>query len=327
MGMEIAINTYMNDIGMYGVCDGILMILEDITHSETILTKRLQLREKRYSQMSLEQKRSLVEKQYFSVTGHSLDWRNPKTFSEKIQIIKTEGATDYMRRLVDKYAVREWVKDRLGEEYLVPLLGVYKCAEEIDWDVLPDRFCIKTNHGSAMNLVVKDKSNFDTKQAVSTISSWMQRPFHMAGYEMQYMGIERRIIIEKYIEELSGELYDYKFHCINGEPKFIQCIGKRNPKTHTAYHDHFDLEWNKLDWNFECFERFPYEVEQPRNLNKMIEIAKNLSKDFNYVRVDLYDLVDRVLFGEMTFTPGSGLYPYFNTWNYEKDMWLGEQIG
>lgn len=327
MSLRIAIKTYRNEMCIHGMPDSILRIICDITHSEELFTKQLQIREKKYNRMSSEQKRKLIEKQYKYVMGHNMNWNNPRTFSEKIQIIKTEGVTDSMRSLVDKYSVREWIKNTIGEEYLVPLCGVYKCAEEIEWESLPNQFCIKTNHGSAMNIVIKDKSTVDKKRVKSLIHAWMKRPFDMVGYEMQYQEIERKIIIEKYIEEIDGDLFDYKFHCINGEPQFIQCIGKRDFKTHTAYHDHFDLDWNRLNWNFECFERFPYYVERPRNLDKMIEIAKSLSKGFKYVRVDLYDMGEKVLFGEMTFTPGSGLYPYNGTWNYERDLWLGEHIG
>ena len=197
MNLRIAIKTYRNEMCIHGMPDSILRMICDITHSEELFTKQLQIREKKYNRMSSEQKRKLIEKQYKYVMGHNMNWNNPRTFSEKIQIIKTEGVTDSMRSLVDKYSVREWIKNTIGEEYLVPLCGVYKCAEEIEWESLPNQFCIKTNHGSAMNIVIKDKSTVDKKRVKSLIHAWMKRPFDMVGYELQYQGIERKIIIEK----------------------------------------------------------------------------------------------------------------------------------
>ena len=135
-----------------------------------------------------------------------------------------------------------------------------------------------------------------------------------------------KIIAEKYIEQLDGQLYDYKFHCFNGKPIFIQCIGGRDLKKHTGFQNNYSLKWEKLDWTFEDYPQFPYNVEKPKALQEMIEIAERLSKDFLYVRIDLYDLKEKVLFGEMTFTPASGIYPYKGTWTKEKNAEIGRYL-
>ena len=128
------------------------------------------------------------------------------------------------------------------------------------------------------------------------------------------------------MEELGGNLYDYKIHCFNGKPKFIQCIGDRDLAAHTAYQTFFDFEWNDIGWTFEDYPHFPYQVDRPKNLERMYEIACILSEDFPYVRVDLYNLSGRILFGEMTFVPLSGAYIYKKTFTHEKDLELGNMI-
>lgn len=125
------------------------------------------------------------------------------------------------------------------------------------------------------------------------------------------------------MRELDHSLYDYKIHCFNGRPAFIQCIGDRDLARHAGCQNNFDMEWNKLDWTFEDYPEFPYEVPKPQRLDKMIAYAEKLSAGFAYVRVDLYEIDNRVYFGEMTFTPASGLYPYRGTWTRELDERLG----
>ncbi len=165
----------------------------------------------------------------------NLDIDNPGSYNEKIQWIKLHDVTPLMTKLADKYLVREWVADKIGEQYLVPLLGVWDCFDDINFDELPDRFVLKCNHGSGMNLVVKDKKSFDWAEAKNKFDRWMAINFAFQnGFELQYKDIPRKIIAEEYIEQMDEDLLDFKIHCFKGEPKIVQVIGSRELAHHTA---------------------------------------------------------------------------------------------
>lgn len=263
---------------------------------------------------------------YWEVMNVVPNLANPQTFTEKIQCIKSIYSRREMSRLADKYAVREWIEEKIGSQYLVPMLGVWDNCEDIDYEGLPQSFVLKCNHGSGMNIVVKDKSVLDFNKVTAVLSTWMAEDFSRKTLELHYKYIEHKVIAEQYIEELDGNLYDYKIHCFGGEPLFIQCIGNRNLEKHEGYQCNYDLEWNELNWIFEDYPRFNYKVDRPNKLEEMIQIARILSKGFSYVRVDLYNLGAKVYFGEMTFTPASGVYIYKGSWSEDIDCRLGNCI-
>lgn len=260
---------------------------------------------------------------YKRATGDDLDLEHPADFNQKIQWLKLHDTTPLKTRLADKYLVRDWIIEEIGEQYLVPLLGVWDNADEIDFDKLPNQFCLKANHGSGMNYVVKDKSKLtekDIKKLRKMMNVWMQRPFGITtGLELQYLDIPRKIIAEKYIEQNDGNLLDYKIHCFNGEPKIIQIIGDRDLEHHTGKEIFLDMNWQRGDLMYHTYGSYEKVPEKPKQYEELIRIAKTLSKDFRYVRVDLYIVHDHVLFGEMTFTPASG----FTEWGgYVPAGWL-----
>lgn len=320
------LNRIMKEAKKFGVGEVIEHTLVKFFQSEEIKTKMYKVRDKYYSSLSQKEFEKEIEEIYFSVMNQNMDFNNVSLFTEKVQWLKIHGPITEMAKLSDKYIVKEWVAKAIGEEYVPKLLGVWDRFEEINFDELPESFCLKMNHGSGMNVVVKDKKNINVTEIKKKFDAWCEMPFEAVALEKHYKYIPRKIIAEEYMEELSGNLYDYKIHCFNGEPLFVQCIGKRNLKKHTGYQNNFDMNWNRLDWTFEDYPQFTYDVPKPDNLQEMIDIAKKLSEGFWYVRVDLYDLEGRVLFGEMTFTPSSGLYPYRGTWNYEMDRKLGALI-
>lgn len=255
----------------------------------------------------------------------SYDLTTPHTFEEKIQWLKIFGDVDKMAMLADKVSVRDWISDQIGVEYLIPIVGgPWNSFGEIDFSDLPDNYVIKANHGSGMNLIVKN-NNIDKKRSKRIIDSWTRTVFGCNGVEQHYFKIKPIIYAEKYIEE-KGNLYDYKIHCFNGEPKFIQVIGNRDLKKHTAKQKNYDFEWKDIGWVFEDYPAYDSEIARPQSLDKMYEVAKKLSSDFPYVRVDLYEVNGKVYFGEMTFTPAGGFYPYKGTWNREMDEKLGSWI-
>lgn len=243
---------------------------------------------------------------FFEVTGETLNLENPQSFNEKIQWLKLHESTPLKARLTDKYAVREWVKEKIGEQYLIPLLGVWDRFDDIDFDKLPEKFALKCNHGSGYNIIVTDKSKFDRGGAKRLITSWLNEDFAFRnGFELHYSLIPRKIIAEEYIENRDRDLFDYKFWCFDGKVRYIQFLSERYTNAHGAQMAFYDRNWKKLDFVV----AHPLDektISKPDNLDSMIELAEKLSQGFSYVRVDFYDVNNRIFFGEMTFTPDSG---------------------
>ena len=249
-------------------------------------------------------------KEWYQIkTGEPLNLENPVTYNEKIQWIKLYGATPERTKLADKYQVREYVKEKIGEEYLIPLLGVWENPDDINFERLPDRFVLKTNHGSAWNIIVPDKSQLNMEEAKSKLRKWMGTNFaFVAGLEMHYKNIKPLIIGEEYLENENGEINDYKIFCFNGKPKYVLFVTNR--KTHLQK-SFFDCDWNKMPFSTTS-DGVEEEVKKPQNLEEMLMLAEKLAEGFCLVRVDFYCLNDgSIKFGEMTFTPFSGAY----VWN------------
>ena len=264
---------------------------------------------------------------YFGMeTGQHINYREPKRFNEKIQWLMIHEATIERANLTDKYLVRAFVERKLGAECLIELLGAWDSFEEIDFKNLPEQFVLKCNHGSGMNVVIKSKANCDYGRLKKTFDEWMKTNFAYNNFELHYKNIKPRIIAEKYIEELDGNLFDYKVHCFNGEPKFIQVIGNRDLEAHSAKQLIYDFEWKQLPWSFGDYPKYSSDLARPSVLEKLYDYSKKLSDGFSYVRVDFYIINDSVLFGEMTFTPNSGMYIYNQDFTEEVDYMLGEMI-
>lgn len=249
-------------------------------------------------------KEALVE-WFFERTGEVLNLENPQTFNEKIQWLKLYDSTPEKTLLADKYLVRDWVKEKIGEEYLIPLLGVWDNFDDIDFDTLPEQFVLKCNHGCAYNIVVKNKSQFDKEDARKKINTWLNEDYAFKyGFELHYTNIPRKIIAEKYIENNNEDLYDYKFWCFDGKVEYIQFLSERN--TNGLKMAFYDRYWNKQTF-YNNNQYNPKDIEKPKNLEQLIKLSEELSKGITYVRVDFYLLDDgSIKFGEMTFTPTSG---------------------
>lgn len=247
----------------------------------------------------------------------------PKGYTEKIQWRKLHNLQPIYSMLSDKYEVRKWVAEKIGEEYLIPLLGVWSSFDDINFDMLPEKFVLKTNNASGTNLIVKNKKKLDPKLAKRKFDYWMKLEYWLAyGYEMQYASIEPKIIAEEFIVENSGaeDLRDYKFLCFDGKVRFVWVDTDR-------YHDHkrytFYPDWTPAPFNQLYPLSSEVRIEKPENLDKMIELVEKLADGFDHVRVDLYDNNGRIYFGEMTFTNGSGFEPIVPAeWNEKLgDMW------
>ena len=256
-----------------------------------------------------EQYPAALKKWFKHETGRELNLEDPHTFDEKIQWMKLYDSTEEKAALSDKYAVREWVKERIGEEYLIPLLGVWDHFDDIDFNALPDKFVLKTNHGSTWNIIVNDKSKLNISSARRKMNRWMDTDFaFVEGLQLHYSLIKRKIIAEKFIDNNGNNLFDYKVHCFHGKPTCIEYIGDRSYSAREVY---MDTEWKPFPYNDGVFPLYEELPPAPPCLDKLIELSKKLSKDFYYVRCDFYVLDNGdIKFGEMTFTPGSGKYTW-----------------
>lgn len=279
-----------------------------------------------YQALTKEEYPSAVS-QWFRGCGQTLNLENPITFNEKIQWLKIYGDVEFMSKLADKYRVREYVAEKIGKQYLIPLLGVWDNFDDIDFKKLPNQFVLKCNHGCEYNIIVKSKEDFNCEKAKIKIEKWMSEDYGIVGgFETQYSLIPRKIIAEEYIEQIDGGLYDYKIHCFNGEPQFIQVIGERDLEKHKGFQMIFDLDWNEQYFTLSYYPKFKHRIEKPSNLKEMLDVSRKLSDGQIYARVDLYDLKNEIKFGELTFTPGSGAYPYNEFWRKEDNEMLGKLI-
>lgn len=247
-------------------------------------------------------------KMFFYAHHHKkLNLEHPKTYSEKLQWLKLYDRKAEYRIMSDKYAVRKYVAEKIGEEYLIPLLGVWDDVDDIDFDKLPNQFVLKCNHDSAGLVVCKDKNSLKINKAKQKLKNCLKRDYFWASREDNYRVNRKKIIAEKYMTDGDkDELTDYKFFCFDGEPKFIQVDSGR-----FSHHirNFYDTEWNFIDvQNGKENDRNKL-VEKPAKLAEMLFIAKKLSAGLIHVRVDLYLISNRVYFGELTFHHGGGGMP------------------
>lgn len=258
---------------------------------------------------------------YYNKTNKFLNLDNPRTYNEKIQWMKLYDTTPIKTRLADKYLVREWVAERIGEEFLVPIYGVWNNFNDITFEKLPKQFVLKANHGCGWNLIVTDKDQLNYSDAKKKFDTWLNTNFAFKyGLELQYRDIEPKIIAEKYLENSNGDLYDYKFWCFNGKVEYIMVITERRKGPKMAF---FNRNWDRLNMSYN-FEINQNKIPKPQNLKKMIKLAEKLGEGFPHVRVDFYCPSDgKIYFGEMTFTSASGVCK----WNLpEWDIKLGSLI-
>ena len=270
-----------------------------------------------------------LDKMYYAWTGNHMNLIECRRYTEKIQWRKLYERNEMYNLLSDKYLVREWVKEKIGDEYLIPLYGHWESFEDIDFSQLPNQFVLKTNNASQTNYIVLDKNKINKKILKKKFKFWLKMDYSLfAGYEMQYIPIKPLIIAEQYIQQDDHTLDDYKFLCFNGKVKYIWVDKDRYGNHKRAM---FDTHWNFQEWS----QRYLMNKEEgnkilpPKNLDKMIEIANVLADGFDHVRVDLYNINGKIYFGEMTFTNGSGFekiipdeYDYIlgDEWDLKKEI-------
>ena len=263
---------------------------------------------------------------FFQKMGKILNLSNPQTFNEKIHWLKFNEYPDKDIYTVcaDKYLVRQHIKNKGLENTLSHLIGVYDSFEDIDFKKLPNKFALKCNHGSGYNIIVHNKKHFNHSLAKKKLDKWLLTDFSLSSSEPHYKQIPRKIICEEFIEDKMDECpNDYKFYCFNGVPKFlILCISCKDSNTKFYY---FDLSWNLMPYNNESIKAIENNttIEKPKAFNEMISYAKKIADDFKFVRVDFYYVKEKIVFGELTFTPAAGL----NTDRFaEIDLEMGKML-
>lgn len=237
-----------------------------------------------------------------------LNLKKPVYFGEKIQWLKLYGNLEELSDYVDKYKVREFVKECVGEKYLNTLYGVYDRVEDIDYDTLPEQFVLKGTNGSGAVLICKDKSQFDRAKAAKIMQKWLKDDFAKMKKEPQYKNVRTRIIAERYLEDESGALRDYKFYCYDGIPQYYGVFSDRYADKTV---DMYEMSGKKLEGIINGgVKNSNYVVPQGENFPELIEVTKKLAAPFQFVRVDFYLVNDHIYFGELTFTDGAGAEPF-----------------
>ncbi|SFB88815.1 ATP-grasp fold amidoligase family protein [Butyrivibrio sp. YAB3001] len=267
---------------------------------------------------------------YKCLLGRTLNIKTPLSFNEKLQWLKIHDRKQIYETMVDKYAAKGFVSERIGKEYIIPTYGVWDCFDDINFAELPNEFVIKCTHDSGGVVIVKDKNSTNIKKIKSKINKSLKKNFYLYGREWPYKNVMPRIIIEKYIwNSMCGDkdidypgLIDYKFYCFNGIPKFLY-VSSGMDKHDTAAISFVSLDWKRLPFYRLDYKQLTELPPQPKCFEKMLKICKKLAEGTNFLRVDLYEVDNKVFFSEMTFYPCSGFMP-FNDYKY--DIQIGEYL-
>ena len=254
----------------------------------------------KYMSMTYDEIEQIINKYYLEIFGRKINWDDPKSYNEKLQVSKLYDVAPFKTHLSDKYKVRRWIKWKIGEEYLIPLIGVYDSFDEIKFKDLPDQFVIKCNHDSGSVIFCRDKNNFDIDSARKKINSAMRKNYAYPSFEMYYKNIPPKILIEKY---MGDNISDYKFLCFDGKPYYCQVIFNRYSDEKMNF---YDMNWELQNFKRPGFENYNSPVDCPDKFEDMKKICCSLCKNLDHVRVDLYLIEKKIYFGEMTFTAAGG---------------------
>lgn len=263
-----------------------------------------------------------LKKMYKLVMGKELDIENPKTFNEKLQWLKIHDRKKIYTKMVDKYDAKEYITNLIWEGYVIPTIGVYNSFDEIDFDKLPKQFVIKCTHDSGGYVICKDKSKLNIEEAREKINASLKNNYYWNWREWPYKNIKPRIIIEEYMEDKKAkELIDYKFMCFNGKPEMLFTCSERFSKDGVKV-TFFDLDFKRLPFT-RHYPAAKSKIEKPVNFEKMIEFSEKLSQGTIFLRVDFYEINNKLYVGELTFYPGAGVEEFDpEEWDYK----LGELI-
>lgn len=250
--------------------------------------------------------------------GYKLDLQSPMTFNEKIQWLKVYDQRDEYTDYVDKIGAKKKVGDLIGSEYIVPMYGEWTTANEIPFQQLPNRFVLKCNHDQGSVMLVSNKEDLDIEKTILRYSKKLKRNSYYGTREYPYKNILPKVFAEEY---LGDDIIDYKFYCFNGKPLFLYC-GQGLTEDHSLKIDFYDLEWNLMPFYRTDYHRLGI-IPKPQRLDEMILIAKTLCKNIPFVRIDLFEVNNKVFFSEFTLYPASGFMPFVPP---EYDRIVGEWL-
>ena len=295
---------YMKRLGLLGC---LKYLFAKVSH--TSFDSYLFMQQRYYSKLSTDKYQKELGEWYYYRTGRKPDCiKHPVLFNDKIQWMKLNDNNDLKQICSDKLRVRDYIENlNISGLRLIPLIGSWEKVEDIDFEHLPNSFVLKQNAACKMNLIVTDKRTINVEKIRNKLKIWLNRTYGYLGMEVQYLHIPKYIIAEQYMQEMSGNLYDYKFFCFDGVPQYVEVIGDRNIEEKTGYSSFFDTEWNAVEFRTLTYPPFERKLEKPQNFEKMLEIAKQLSTPFKFVRVDLYNIDGQIYFGELSFTPTNGV--------------------
>ncbi len=258
---------------------------------------------------------------YRGEIGKKLNLKNPKTYNEKLQWLKLHDRKPLYRRIVDKYEVKRYVSDIIGEEYIIPTLGVWDTVEEIPFDTLPNQFVLKCTHDSGSVVICKDKNELNIEDAKKKLSRSLKRTIFWFGREWPYKDLKPRIIAEKLLGDGKTPMNDYKVLCFHGEPKLIEVHAGRGTDNHTQ--DFYTTDWIRTDIEQTCEPMAVEAIPAPIPLKKILELSRLLSKNFIHIRVDWYVEKEKIYFGELTFFDGSGFAKFEDEkWDEMMGDWI-----
>ena len=260
---------------------------------------------------------------YWKVFHKPLNLKKPKTFNEKLQWLKLYDRKPEYTRMVDKYEAKQYVAERIGEEYIIPTLGVWDSFDEIDFDSLPNQFVLKCTHDSGGLVICTDKTKLDLEKARRRITASLQRNYFWANREWPYKNVKPRIIAEAYMQDtVTAELRDYKFFCFNGTAKLLFIATDRQTDGEETKFDFFDMDFNHIDVR-NGHPNADVPPAKPVCFDQMRQLAEKLSADIPQLRVDFYEVDGKVYFGELTFFHWTGLVPFEpEQWDHTFGEWI-----
>lgn len=265
--------------------------------------------------------RIYLEHRYKRLMGKKLNLNPPITFNEKLNWMKLYDRNPIYTRLADKYSAREYVKEKIGDEYLVPLLGVWDTVQDIKIDSLPNSFVLKCTHDSGSYIICKDKASFNLDEAKKKLQKALKTNYFYYSREWAYKNIKPRIIAEKYLEDLNDrETRDYKFFLFDGEPRFFYIATDRG--IGRTKFDFYDMNFEHLNVR-QHYPNASKELHAPKNFNKMVELARVLASGLRHVRVDFYEVNGKIYFSEFTFYNNGGITAFEpDDWDYRFGEWM-----
>ncbi|WP_162523782.1 ATP-grasp fold amidoligase family protein [Flavobacterium sp. LMO8] len=243
--------------------------------------------------------------QYYLKNGVKPDLVNPKEFMEKLLWLKLNLYTEQYGKFADKYEVRNYVEEKIGKSYLSDIFGVYVSVSDINFIDLPNQFVLKGTHGSGYNIIVKDKSKLNIEHTKKKLNAFLAENYYYKFCEKIYKDLKPKILVEKYISEIDNdELIDYKFHCFHGKPTYVYVQKNKSKDIRKSF---YDLEWNQILPEDYISSFYEADFKKPDNFDEMIMVAEKLSEGFVFLRVDLYSIGNKIIFGELTFFSNGGL--------------------